>query len=347
MDNNLSFLIQCDKQLNITKNFWYQPAYLISPYQKKFADLFTPGDGERISQLTKQACSRREILLCDDSFELVSPRIKMNLCMMSMDDQVLVCGMNPSLLPTDEVVFFVKDLLFQFMKVIRSSGTELLTENEKMVRSQFEQIQQLNNNLVNMQRELKKSNSKLNQLNRDLNNRLVKDALTGLVSRYQYRTEIELAIAEEPEKQGIFTFIDVDNFKHINDTYGHGAGDEFLKTFARRLNQLPFDNLICMRIAGDEFGLYLHGYNSAGQKEINDIWQGIHKMVLKEPITFEEITMNVFCSAGMSVYGKDTRDVYDLIEYADFAMYEAKNAGKNVFRAFDMDLYKGKKTTML
>lgn len=91
---------------------------------------------------------------------------------------------------------------------------------------QFGKIQTLNNELINTRRLLEKANAQLNTLNETLNNRLVKDALTGLVSRYQYRAEMEFFIAKNPGKPGVFTFMDItlDNFKGVNDNYGHGAG---------------------------------------------------------------------------------------------------------------------------
>jgi PleD family two-component response regulator len=135
----------------------------------------------------------------------------------------------------------------RFMEALKASDTDFMTGNEPVIREQFVKIQKLNSDLVNTQRQLKKANSALNRLNQDLNNRLVRDALTGLVSRYQYRQEIELAISRAPEKRGIFTFVDLDDFKRINDTYGHAAGDRYLKEFADRLGRLPFDSLICMR----------------------------------------------------------------------------------------------------
>ena len=185
----------------------------------------------------------------------------------------------------------------------------------------------------------------LNRVNRDLDNRLVRDALTGLVSRYQYRQEIELAISLAPEKRGIFTFVDLDDFKRINDTYGHAAGDRYLKEFADRLGRLPFENIICMRIAGDEFGFYIHGYDTVEKADIRAIWDRMKELVLKRPVQLGDVQEKVFCSAGMAVYGRDTENVYELIEYADFAMYEAKKSGKNSFSEFDPERYRKAKAS--
>lgn len=272
----VSFLLQCDEKMNITNTFWYRPIYLISPYQRNLLDLFSDIDKSKVKDVVLRTFTKDEILSCEGLLNLASPDVDIALCMMSSGDKLLIHGIQFSVLGDKENAGVVKDLVHRFMKVIKDSDTDLLSENETMIRYQFEQIQKLNNELLNMQRQVKKANSKLNKLNKDLSNRLVKDALTGLVSRYQYREEIELTIGRSPEKQGIFTFLDIDDFKGINDTLGHRAGDDFLKEFAARLLQLPFENMICMRIAGDEFGLYIHGYDNVTEEDIAQVWTQIN-----------------------------------------------------------------------
>ncbi len=342
-----SFLLQCDKQMNIINTFWYKPVYLISPFQRKLDDIFSEGDKERVNQLVLQAFAQDEILSCGGLLKLASPETSISLCMMSAGKKLLVHGIDSSVFDSETAATAVKDIVHKFMMVIKDTDTNLMTENATMVRYQFEQIQKLNNTLLNTQRQLKRANSKLNQLNNDLSNRLVKDALTGLVSRYQYREEIELAISKAPEKLGIFTFIDLDDFKSINDTLGHRAGDEYLKVFSQRLTRLPYENIICMRIAGDEFGLYIHGYDDVSSEDIKEIWTQIKEIVLKDPIVLQSVERDVLCSAGMAIYGRNTNEIYDLIEHADFAMYEAKNSGKNSYSEFSMERYNNKETSML
>lgn len=119
-----------------------------------------------------------------------------------MGDKLLIHGLDTAVLSPEFPVAILQELVHRFMKVVHLSDKELFTESDQMVRSQFEQIQKLNNNLVNLQRQLQKTNQQLNRANQDLNNRLVKDALTGLISRYQYREEIEKLIRTDPESSG-------------------------------------------------------------------------------------------------------------------------------------------------
>lgn len=205
--------------------------------------------------------------------------------------------------------------------------------------NQLQEFHELNNELINTKRLLQKSNAKLNTLNAALEGRLVKDALTGLVSRYQYWTAIEQMIQRHNNKQGIFVFIDLDGFKSVNDTFGHSAGDQFLVEFGRRLNSIDLEESIKIRIAGDEFALYIHGYETVKLDSIEEIWEKINSNVLYGPIEINGIMIPVSVSCGMAVYGKDTDNIGQLIEYADFAMYRSKKSGKGRYTLFKQSEY--------
>jgi len=350
MENSKSsFLVVVDDKFNINMTFWYEPAYLISPYQKSLKDLIDERDWNKLEKRIRQVSMNEEILSCEESFRLSTGESEVSLCMLKMHDQVLVHGMDTTFLCSGSDCEVIRHHIHRFMNVIKDSQSEvfLASDNDRMVREQFEEIQSLNSNLLNMQRQVQKANIMMNQLNIDLTNRLVKDSLTGLVSRYQYREEIELLISENPTHYGIFAFIDLDDFKSVNDTYGHRAGDVFLKEFADRLVKLPFENMICMRIAGDEFGVYIHGYDTVTIEEMRKIWILMKDTVLHKPIRISGTELPVSFSVGMSVYNKDTTEIYDLIEHADFAMYEAKNSGKNGYSFFNAEHYKDKKTFRL
>ncbi|NCB40999.1 MAG: GGDEF domain-containing protein [Clostridia bacterium] len=171
-------------------------------------------------------------------------------------------------------------------------------------------------------------------MNNVLHNRLVKDALTGLVSRYQYSEEMKIKISQNPNMYGVFTFIDIDDFKSVNDIYGHGVGDAYLIGFANRLMALPVENMIHMRIGGDEFGLFSYGLSEVDSVYVNSLWETIKRTVLSKPLEIDGKQMKISISAGMAVYGKDTENIYELIDFADAAMYHAKKSGKDQMRLF-------------
>jgi len=344
--NRTSFLFKCDGEFNILHTFWCRPVHLLSPFQKTLTALFSPADVKRIAGMAEKALSGKDALICEGGFSIINPDSAVCLCMTATGDTMLIHGIDGYLCDSGPMAAALQDTIHRFMEALKASDTDFMTGNDTVIREQFEKIQKLNSDLVNTQRQLQKANSMLNRVNQDLNNRLVRDALTGLVSRYQYRQEIELAISRAPEKRGIFTFVDLDDFKRINDTYGHAAGDRYLKEFADRLGRLPFENIICMRIAGDEFGLYIHGYGTVEKEDIRAVWDRIKELVMNRPVQLgDDVQEKIFCSAGMAVYGRDTENVYELIECADFAMYEAKKSGKNSFSEFDPERYRKAKAS--
>ncbi len=340
---DVSFLLQGDRNLNVLTKYWHDPVFLISPYLKNFNDLFIPKDQEGIGKLAEKAFDNVGSFICGDGYQIQSPKVAIALCMVTKNDRIFMLGMNSEIFNNIAAGPRLKDMIQRFMSLIISTERDLMTDNIEIIHSQFEEIQKLNNQLVNIQRQLQKSNAQLNQLNSDLNNRLVKDELTGLVSRYQYREEIEMTIAKNPDRFGVFVFLDLDGFKKVNDTFGHRAGDNYLKEFGRRLKGLTFENFIAMRISGDEFGLYIHGYDHVGKEEYIQIWKRIEEQVLSKPLMIEYQELDVRCSGGMSVYGIHSENFFDLIEYADFAMYEAKNSTTELFKTFNRERYNQKK----
>lgn len=342
-EKNISFLLRCSKDLKITKNYWHQPIFLISQQQNNLRHLFQKKNHQRLEIRIQEAFSSGNSIIWDEPYEMISPKTNVSLGMLAVEDSVLVYGIYHEGLTEGYKVQIVRDAADGFIRAIHKMENPLVTSDMDTIYKQFEEIQILNNQLVNTQRRLQKSNAKLNHLNRELNNRLVKDELTGLVSRYQYREEIEMTIAKNPDQLGVFVFLDLDRFKQVNDTFGHRAGDEYLKEFARRLKGLPFENFISMRISGDEFGIYIHGYDKVQEEDYNCIWEKIHIQVLERPIMIESQELDVCCSGGMAVYGLHTTNFFDLIEYADFAMYEAKVSKQNTFKAFSKNRYTQKK----
>lgn len=283
------------------------------------------------------------MLYCSKNLELRSPKRQISVCFLASEKSILVHGIDVMELGIESAMPALKKMIYNFMKVLHMYDGKVITDNERIMRFQFEQIQKLNNDLLNTQRQLQKANAQLKRANEVLNNRLVKDALTGLVSRYQYREEIDMLIKTSPDKKGIFTFIDIDDLKRINDNYGHNVGDIYLKIFAKRLSMLNFENAIFMRISGDEFGVYIHGYDEVNDDYIKKVWEEIEDKILSSQFEIQDNKHFIYCSAGMAVYPNDTDSVFELIEYADFAMYKAKKSGKNSYRRFNKSDYLSEK----
>jgi len=225
------------------------------------------------------------------------------------------------------------ELIMNLIQTIANDFNSQVQNNLSDVRGLYEQMQLLNNELVNKGRIIEKMNRQLNDLNAIQKELIRTDPLTKLISRYQYTHEIAAMIAESPQKKGLFCYMDIDNFKSINDTYGHETGDRYLVEFANRLNQLQIDHCIKMRIAGDEFGLYIHGLDDTSLKQCHHFWQLILHSVIY-PIELDGVVYPLSISAGFAAYPDDAVDIPILFDRADKALYVAKNSGKNNFSCY-------------
>lgn len=161
------------------------------------------------------------------------------------------------------------------------------------------------------------------------------DTLTGLVNRSYLKKRVNEAIqiALRHGEEIAILFIDLDNFKSINDEYGHDVGDHVLKILSKRLleNVRTIDT-VC-RLGGDEFIVILSGIKSKEDVEI-----AIEKIttLMKHQISFENYCFFMTASIGVSVYPEDGRDHLTLIKNADVAMYRAKQAGGNNYQYYKL-----------
>ncbi len=336
----VSFLVKTDRYGIVEEILWSQPISLISRSQISIYDIFSLEQHDLLKTAFKKALLSDKMHYCDQKFHLRNFDTCVRCCMVAYNEQVLVLsaeiddeqGERGNSAPFE----IINRMMWQCMRLMENKTEHKHSDSI----NQFDQIQKLNNELVNTHRKLQKANAQLNSLNQELNNRLVKDVLTGLVSRYQYRSEIELLIGTDPLALGVFVFIDIDHFKKVNDTYGHSVGDAFLVGFSDRLRKLSiFGSMIFMRISGDEFGVYVHGLDIVDNIYLETFWQQFHRLVVADPLELNGLLLPISCSLGMAVYGQDTRDIYNLIDYADFAMYEAKAAGKGRYSQFNLESY--------
>ena len=166
----------------------------------------------------------------------------------------------------------------------------------------------------------------------DLDKAAYTDQLTGCLNRRGLLRE--LAMKSEMGKEFYLIFIDLDNFKQINDTLGHEAGDELLcdviTTWSEIQSKYPFT--IC-RLGGDEFAIIY-------ETKDKEITREFITKVLRSITTLQSKFANyVSASAGLALYDEDTSDLQQLLSYADTAMYKAKLGGKNDYYFFDQDMY--------
>ncbi|MDI1472713.1 GGDEF domain-containing protein [Thermodesulfovibrio sp. 1176] len=122
-------------------------------------------------------------------------------------------------------------------------------------------------------------------------------------------------------------FIDIDDFKKINDRYGHLSGDMVLQEIAKRLQKAVRKNDMVFRFGGEEFVVLLHGANS--ERAIS-IAERIRQEVANEEIKiYEDNKISITISCGVATVNESIKDVQELVDRADIAMYKAKQSGKN------------------
>lgn len=151
------------------------------------------------------------------------------------------------------------------------------------------------------------------------------DFLTGLPNRSKFMQDLKETLDEKVPCTVVM--IDIDNFKGINDTYGHSGGDEALKQIAARLKSMRTQLLSAYRFAGDEFILILKSDN----KKIVETTAIQCLQVFQKSFKIAGKAYEIHGSAGIASYPKDTTDLEQLIAYADDAMYGVKKNGKNAY----------------
>ncbi len=156
------------------------------------------------------------------------------------------------------------------------------------------------------------------------------DPLTGLTNKHSLNHLFEqaLVLANRPHQFLAVIYIDLDNFKPINDSAGHKIGDEVLKEVAKRLKDNLRSTDICARVGGDEFVVIATQLDHVGQ--VNGIASKLLKQLTRE-IQAEGNTYNLGASMGVSFYPAHGDNLATLIEVADHAMYCIKRNGKNGF----------------
>jgi diguanylate cyclase (GGDEF)-like protein/PAS domain S-box-containing protein len=161
------------------------------------------------------------------------------------------------------------------------------------------------------------------------------DMLTGLPNRARLRHLISEAIEACPDGNHVaLAFLDVDNFKDVNDTLGHSAGDELLVELAQRLRAQVQAGDVLGRLGGDEFVIVLP-YRDADEASV--VASRIIE-VLVTPIRIGTRQVPMSASIGISIYPDNTTDIDTLIQQADAAMYKAKQAGRSTYRFFSADM---------
>lgn len=159
------------------------------------------------------------------------------------------------------------------------------------------------------------------------------DTLTGLFNRRRFQEELErlLNLAKQYQHTGALLFFDLDQFKYINDTSGHQAGDELLKVVAKTLMRVVRTTDVVARLGGDEFAVLLPGATSSGAIEV------VKKIIAQlngSEIAIQGRHYKISASIGIAMFPEHGTDVDELLAVADLAMYQAKESGLGGWHLF-------------
>ena len=170
-------------------------------------------------------------------------------------------------------------------------------------------------------------------LEEELRRQALEDPLTGLANRTLFKDRVEHALKRRREdgKSIAVAFLDLDDFKTVNDSLGHAAGDELLVEIARRIEQSVRTSDTTARLGGDEFAVLLD--------DVEDVAAPAQRILqaLEAPIRLEGKPVTVHGSVGIALH-EPGLTAADLLRNADVAMYRAKAEGKGSFRAFDQTM---------
>ncbi len=179
--------------------------------------------------------------------------------------------------------------------------------------------------------------TELNRVRHQLFDAAHRDRLTGLPNRLalEQRLSEAIAAADEGDRRFALLFLDLDRFKTINDSLGHGAGDEVLRAVAQRLESAVRPGDVIARPGGDEFVILLPAIHDPA--ELQMVSQRLLRG-LAGPVAVLERQLYVSASMGVAIYPEHGRDAETLLAHADAAMYRAKALGGNRSAAYDASL---------
>ena len=158
------------------------------------------------------------------------------------------------------------------------------------------------------------------------------DPLTGLANRAGFIQKLAAAMQESKHEHRLMAlmYMDIDHFKPVNDTYGHHVGDALLKAFSARLTQTLRASDSVSRLGGDEFTIILE---KLGREEDASVLAGKIVTAMQAPFELDGVTVSVSASIGLAYFRDGASDPDALIKEADRLLYQAKQAGRNTYRA--------------
>ncbi|KAB8127460.1 sensor domain-containing diguanylate cyclase [Gracilibacillus oryzae] len=224
----------------------------------------------------------------------------------------------------EQLLFSGKEVQIDFRIIHPTKGEKWITKLSKPITDQYGTIIRINGQFKDI--------TKQKELENELRHMAYFDDLTDLPNRKMLDRHIKKALARSKRQchNLALMFVDLDDFKQVNDTLGHDAGDQLLREVVDRIGKCIREEDVIARIGGDEFILV---FEETDQQEIEKIAKRIIQSSTQS-YTLDGNKVNISVSAGISMYPDNGMDKVTLIQNADKAMYDAKNKGKNNYSFF-------------
>ncbi|SHH79212.1 bifunctional diguanylate cyclase/phosphodiesterase [Ferrimonas marina] len=225
--------------------------------------------------------------------------------------------------------------LGQVLPLLAQSRFDDLRERLRRSPSRIgDELQQLENTTLEVANQLERLENDVDRYTNELQRMAMMDALTGLPNRAMFHHELAKSLGSigRTDEQIALMFLDLDEFKRVNDTLGHDIGDELLKTVANRLQKSVRSMDTVCRLGGDEFTVIVRGL-----EQESDIHRIIHQIFasLQQPLQLGRHTLIITTSIGVVFCDNPMARPEELLKRADLAMYQAKQAGRSNYRVFN------------
>jgi diguanylate cyclase (GGDEF)-like protein len=225
--------------------------------------------------------------------------------------------------------------LFNSLKNLHSKLIHITWQIGQVAQGDYSQVVDYMGNLSDGFNEMTRQ---LRQRQKDMEYLAKHDSDTGLLNRNFFMREVYDLINANPDKAGALLCIGMDNLKYINDTFSREAGDEYIRRASKIFWMLEASGGLASRLSGDEFALYLHGFENsktASDTALDFVKEQLNKYIF----TIHGVSHKFRASIGIAMYPDDTNFVDELIKYAGYTMYEVRRRNKGGIARFDSRIY--------
>jgi len=225
---------------------------------------------------------------------------------------------------------FIDDYGDKYMELVGMDISQIMKVEKELVES-HEELTSLYEELYASEETLRQQYEELSRKEKEIHKLAYYDHLTGLANRTNVEQYFEDNIKDRKDCAALL-FMDLDNFKFVNDTFGHFVGDELLIKVAENIKSVINENQVAARLGGDEFMIVMDEYRNL--QEVEDLAEKLLKS-FESSFKINDSMISISTSIGIALYPDNGDNFRELLKCSDIAMYDAKASGKNTYAFFD------------